>query len=56
MSSFIEKVVTMRRLQKQYYSERSPQNLQAAKKAEREVDVELERIEKEKKQQPTLFP
>ncbi|MDX9703906.1 MAG: hypothetical protein RBU23_12820 [Candidatus Auribacterota bacterium] len=55
MNSLVEKVATMRRLQKQYFKERTSFNLQAAKKAEKEVDDELEKIEQKEKQEPRLF-
>jgi len=45
----------MRRLQKQYFKQRDPLTLQAAKKAEREVDALLTQHEKEVKEQPKLF-
>lgn len=52
---FMQKVAKMRRLQKDYFRHRDPLALQACKKAEREVDAELENIEKKEKQQPKLF-
>ena len=55
MKNMIEKVADMRRLQKLYFKRRDPLTLQAAKKAEREVDALLLQHEKEVKEQPRLF-
>jgi len=61
MEDFIAKVAEMRRLQKDYFKHRDPHALQAAKKAEGEVDAFLSTGHlPEKKQvadaiQPSLF-
>lgn len=61
MEDFIVKVAEMRRLQKEYFRSRDPHSLQAAKKAESEVDSFLSNGQlQEKKQvpdalQPSLF-
>jgi len=61
MEDFIAKVAEMRRLQKKYFKSRDPHALQAAKKAENEVDAFLSNGQTtEKKQvpdelQPSLF-
>lgn len=55
MKNLIEKVALMRRLQKQYFKQRDPLTLQAAKKAEREVDSMLSQYEKKEKEEPKLF-
>lgn len=55
MNTFAEKVATMRKFQKKYFSERSGYILQQAKKAEREVDIELANMEQaQARQQSTL--
>ena len=61
MEDFIAKVAEMRRLQKEYFKHRDSHSLQAAKKAESEVDAYLSNGQfQEKKQvpdalQPSLF-
>ena len=53
---FMQKVAKMRRLQKDYFGKYHDHlTLQACKKAEREVDAELEKVQKKEKQQPKLF-
>lgn len=43
---FYEKVKEMRSLQKTYFAKRDPIVLAQSKKAEREIDAEIERVEK----------
>ena len=43
---FYEEVKKMRQLQKQYFRQRTQQNLEASKTQERLIDAEIERVEK----------
>lgn len=55
---FFEAVAEMRRLQTNYYKTRSSLSLRAAKKQEKVIDDEIERVQrvlKTKKEQPDLF-
>lgn len=47
---FYEEVKKMRQLQKQYFRQRTQQNLEASKTQERLIDAEIERVEKLLKQ------
>lgn len=53
---FFEKVAKMREAQKAYFKTRSSQQLQLSKRLEKEIDQEIERVNKIiHKQPPTLF-
>ncbi len=56
---FFDRVVQLRRLQKEYFATRSRESLQAAKAVEKEIDDEIERVNKilaaRQQQQPILF-
>ena len=41
---FFDKVAKMREMQKQYFKDRSSMSLSAAKRLEKEVDVEIARV------------
>lgn len=47
---FYEEVKKMRQLQKQYFRQRTQQNLEASKAQEKLIDAEIERVEKLLKQ------
>jgi hypothetical protein len=61
ISDFIQKVSEMRNEQKSYFKYRTPDHLQAAKKLEREVDSEIQRLtgtspgKTKETEQPRLF-
>lgn len=57
---FYDKVVAMRKAQKDYFKFRSSAYLQTSKRLEREIDDEIKRVEavlaeEERKNQPSLF-
>lgn len=54
---FFNRVSYMRKLQKEYYQTRSSAVLRQCKQVEKEVDNEIERVNKivNEKQQPKLF-
>lgn len=54
---FFEKVVLMRRFQKEYFKTRSPFVLEKSKAIEKEIDNEIERVQKilDAKMHPNLF-
>lgn len=57
---FYDKVVGMRKAQKDYFKFRSSAYLQTSKRLEREIDDEITRVEavlaeEERKKQPSLF-
>lgn len=56
---FYDKVVAMRKAQKDYFKFRSSAYLQTSKRLEREIDDEIMRVEavlaEERKKQPSLF-
>lgn len=57
---FYDKVVAMRKAQKDYFKFRSSAYLQTSKRLEREIDDEIKRVEavlveEERKKQPSLF-
>lgn len=57
---FYDKVVAMRKAQKDYFKFRSSVYLQTSKRLEREIDDEITRVEavlaeEERKKQPSLF-
>lgn len=57
---FYNKVVAMRKAQKDYFKFRSSAYLQTSKRLEREIDDEIKRVEavlaeEERKNQPSLF-
>ena len=57
---FYDKVVAMRKAQKDYFKFRSSAYLQTSKRLEREIDDEIKRVEtvlaeEERKNRPSLF-
>lgn len=54
---FYDKVVAMRKAQKEYFKTRSTASLNESKKLEREIDAEIERVTKiqEDRLSPKLF-
>lgn len=57
---FFDKVVDMRKAQKEYFKTRLPSALQKSKQLETEIDAEIKRVEnilaeKEKARQTSLF-
>lgn len=54
---FFDKVVEMRRLQKEYFKTRSPFILEKSKAVERDIDNEIKRVQAIEMQrtQPNLF-
>lgn len=54
---FFDKVVEMRRLQKEYFKTRSPFVLEKSKAVEKEIDNEIKRVQAIEMQrtQPNLF-
>lgn len=54
---FFDKVVEMRRYQKEYFKNKRQIDLRISKQIEREVDEEIERVQKilHDKQNPRLF-
>ncbi len=53
---FFDRVAQLRRFQKDFFATRSRESLQAAKALEREIDDEIDRVNKilaERQQQPT---
>lgn len=56
---FFDRVVQLRRLQKDYFATRSRESLQQAKALEKEIDQEIERVRKilaqREQSQPNLF-
>ena len=57
---FFDKVVAMRKAQKNYFKFRSSAYLQTSKRLEREIDDEIKRVEavlaeEERKNKPSLF-
>ena len=57
---FFDRVVQLRRFQKEYFSTRSRESLQQAKAVEKEIDDEIARVQKilasrEQQQPPNLF-
>ena len=52
---FYDKVVAMRKAQKDYFKFRSSAYLQTSKRLEREIDDEAVLAKEERKNQPSLF-
>lgn len=57
---FFDKVVAMRKAQKEYFNTRLPSALQSSKQLEAEIDAEIKRVEnilaeREKARQTSLF-
>lgn len=54
---FFDRVTYMRKLQKEYFQTRSPTVLRQCKQVEKEIDDEIERVNKiiAEQQQPKLF-
>ena len=57
---FFDRVVQLRRFQKEYFATRSRESLQQAKALEKEIDDEIARVQKilasrEQQQPPNLF-
>ena len=57
---FFDRVVQLRRFQKEYFATRSREPLQQAKALEKEIDDEIERVKKilanrQQQQPPNLF-
>ena len=57
---FFDRVVQLRRFQKEFFATRSRDSLQQAKALEREIDDEIARVQKilasrQQQQQPNLF-
>lgn len=52
---FFDKVVEMRRLQKEYFKSRSARVLEQSKRVEREIDNEIKRVQDIQNPQKDLF-
>lgn len=52
---FFDKVVEMRRLQKEYFKSRSARVLEQSKRIEREIDNEIKRVQDIQNPQKDLF-
>lgn len=52
---FFDKVVEMRRLQKEYFKSRSARVLEQSKQVEREIDNEIKRVQDIQNPQKDLF-
>lgn len=52
---FFDKVVEMRRLQKEYFKSRSARVLEQSKRIEREIDNEIKRVQDIQNPQMDLF-
>lgn len=52
---FFDKVVEMRRLQKEYFKSRSARALEQSKRVEREIDNEIKRVQDIQNPQKDLF-